>query len=284
MPNRNVEGDYRYGYQGEFAEKEKELGGSINSFELRLWDSSIGRWLTTDPIKAGFSPYWGMNNNPLRFYDETGGIPEDIIVRMYSRITGKLEPILVIRTTEFKETFDIKGNHFLINGITGGPDYAEVILATHLDIHPGASAIGVEFAGSITMGYGQSRSTTIAAFLKGPNQGEVYVYGDKAQNLGSDISASLSLKTYFANNEKTFDRFSLEGREIGFDISAQGVGGGLFTGLYKLFNVIYTGHSKSISPGIGPGRAYSSQSKLLPYDLNNRLPDSQKYENKNGFD
>jgi RHS repeat-associated protein len=73
MPNRNVEGNYRYGYQGEFAEKEPELGQGVNSFELRLWDSRIGRWLTTDPYGQYSSPYLGMGNNPISFVDPDGG-------------------------------------------------------------------------------------------------------------------------------------------------------------------------------------------------------------------
>ena len=67
MPNRNVEGGYRYGYQGEFAEKEPEINGGTNSFELRLWDSRIGRWLSPDPYGEFSSPYIGMGNNPLKY-------------------------------------------------------------------------------------------------------------------------------------------------------------------------------------------------------------------------
>ena len=69
MPNRNVEGDYRYKYQGQ--EKDKETG--MEAFELRLWDSRIGRWLTTDPMGEFFSPYLGMGNNPISLIDPTGG-------------------------------------------------------------------------------------------------------------------------------------------------------------------------------------------------------------------
>ncbi|SRX52254.1 hypothetical protein AEQU1_00117 [Aequorivita sp. CIP111184] len=71
MPNRNVEGSYRYGYQGEFAETDPETG--MPAFELRLWDARIGRWLTTDPYKQHFSPYMGMGNNPISFTDPDGG-------------------------------------------------------------------------------------------------------------------------------------------------------------------------------------------------------------------
>lgn len=73
MPNRNVEGGYRYGYQGEYAEKEPELEGSVNSFQLRLWDARIGRWLTIDPAGQHFSPYMGMGNNPISRVDPDGG-------------------------------------------------------------------------------------------------------------------------------------------------------------------------------------------------------------------
>lgn len=45
---------YRYGYQGQFAEKDPETG--LNSFELRMWDARIGRWLNTDPYAQYWSP------------------------------------------------------------------------------------------------------------------------------------------------------------------------------------------------------------------------------------
>ncbi|WP_417859475.1 RHS repeat domain-containing protein [Xanthomarina gelatinilytica] len=69
MPNRNVEGDYRYKFQGQ--EKDPETGKE--AFELRLWDNRIGRWLTTDPMYEFHSPYLGMGNNPISIIDPTGG-------------------------------------------------------------------------------------------------------------------------------------------------------------------------------------------------------------------
>ncbi|HBH49098.1 MAG TPA: hypothetical protein DDX98_10680, partial [Bacteroidales bacterium] len=61
-----------FGYQGQFAEKDEETG--YNSFELRLYDARIGRWLTTDPYGQFWSPYLGMANNPVSAIDPTGGI------------------------------------------------------------------------------------------------------------------------------------------------------------------------------------------------------------------
>jgi RHS repeat-associated protein len=64
-------GAYRYGYQGEFAEKDSET--DWNSFELRQYDSEIGRFTTTDPMGEFWSSYVGMGNNPSNLVDPTGG-------------------------------------------------------------------------------------------------------------------------------------------------------------------------------------------------------------------
>ena len=69
MPNRNIEGNYRYKFQGQ--EKDAETGKE--AFELRLWDSRIGRWLTTDPYGQFSSPYVGMGNDPINGIDPDGG-------------------------------------------------------------------------------------------------------------------------------------------------------------------------------------------------------------------
>ena len=70
MPNRNLQGDYRYAYQGQ--EKDTETGKE--AFELRLWDARIGRWSTTDPYGQFASPYLGMGNNPISGIDPEWGI------------------------------------------------------------------------------------------------------------------------------------------------------------------------------------------------------------------
>ena len=68
MPDLNLEGDYRYAFQGQ--EKDPETGKE--AFELRLWDARIGRWLTTDPAGQYNSPYLGMGNNPITQIDPDG--------------------------------------------------------------------------------------------------------------------------------------------------------------------------------------------------------------------
>jgi RHS repeat-associated protein len=62
---------YRFGYQGQFAEMDEETGW--NSFELRMYDPVIGRWMVPDPIRQYWSPYLSMGNNPIRMMDADGG-------------------------------------------------------------------------------------------------------------------------------------------------------------------------------------------------------------------
>jgi len=71
MPGRQIIGGepYRYGFQGQ--EKDPETGKE--SFQLRLWDGRIGRWLTTDPYRQYHSPYVGMGNDPVNGIDPDGG-------------------------------------------------------------------------------------------------------------------------------------------------------------------------------------------------------------------
>ncbi|AOR27535.1 Rhs family-like protein [Formosa sp. Hel1_33_131] len=75
MPNRNIEGNYRYKFQGQ--EKDSETGKE--AFELRLWDGRIGRWLTTDPAGQYASPYLGMGNNPINGTDPDGAFWKPIV-------------------------------------------------------------------------------------------------------------------------------------------------------------------------------------------------------------
>ncbi|HEY3387078.1 MAG TPA: RHS repeat-associated core domain-containing protein, partial [Saprospiraceae bacterium] len=69
------ESKYRFGYQGQFAERDEETGW--NHFELREYDPVIGRWSAVDPLREFYSPYLGMGNNPISTFDPNGG---DVIV------------------------------------------------------------------------------------------------------------------------------------------------------------------------------------------------------------
>jgi RHS repeat-associated protein len=75
---------YRYGYQGQFAEKDEETGW--NHFELREYDAIIGRWLVPDPKRQFYSPYIGMGNNPISGIDLDGGSVDDYYIYSDGRI------------------------------------------------------------------------------------------------------------------------------------------------------------------------------------------------------
>jgi len=62
---------YRYGYQGQFAERDKET--EWNSFDLRQYDPVVGRWLSPDPYGQYNSPYLAMGNDWAGSVDADGG-------------------------------------------------------------------------------------------------------------------------------------------------------------------------------------------------------------------
>ncbi|MEO1049325.1 MAG: LamG-like jellyroll fold domain-containing protein [Bacteroidota bacterium] len=67
---------YRYGFQGEFAEEDSETGW--NSFELRMYDAVIGRWLVRDPAFEFPSPYLALGNDPMNLVDPDGSTTRPI--------------------------------------------------------------------------------------------------------------------------------------------------------------------------------------------------------------
>ncbi|MCD9017903.1 LamG-like jellyroll fold domain-containing protein [Parachryseolinea silvisoli] len=72
-----VDRSYRYAYQGQFAELDKETGWS--HFESREYDAVIGRWLVPDPAGQHWSPYLAMSNSPVVSVDPNGEIAGTII-------------------------------------------------------------------------------------------------------------------------------------------------------------------------------------------------------------
>ena len=86
LGNKYTSGDgYRYGYQGQFAEADPET--SLNSFELRMYDPAIGRWLSVDPMRQYPSPYVGMGNDPVSGVDPDGGLKDDYKVDKKGNVT-----------------------------------------------------------------------------------------------------------------------------------------------------------------------------------------------------
>jgi len=83
-----------FGYGGK--EKDNEIKGEGNSldFGARIYDSRLGRWLSTDPLQSKYpdvSPYSYCYNNPIHFTDENGKWVRDqngnIIVTLDKKMT-----------------------------------------------------------------------------------------------------------------------------------------------------------------------------------------------------
>ncbi len=78
IPNpNNINGDYRYAYNG--MELDNEVSGTGNSYttEFRQYDPRLGRWKSLDPMKQMFpsmSPYTGFGNNPIVYVDPKGDV------------------------------------------------------------------------------------------------------------------------------------------------------------------------------------------------------------------
>ncbi len=72
MPGRtSIAQNYRFGYQGQFSEKDAETG--FNHFNLRAYNSKRGRRMTNDPYGQHWSPYMAMGNAPNMSVDPDGG-------------------------------------------------------------------------------------------------------------------------------------------------------------------------------------------------------------------
>ncbi|MEM1323193.1 MAG: polymorphic toxin type 35 domain-containing protein [Bacteroidota bacterium] len=85
LPGRHG-GVSRYGYQGDFAEKDEEVGW--NAFELRMYDGRLSRWTATDPYQQYWSPYLSMGNDPINGIDPDGGFKTRFGAWMYKTFNG----------------------------------------------------------------------------------------------------------------------------------------------------------------------------------------------------
>jgi RHS repeat-associated protein len=110
-------------------ELQDELGLNNYDFGARNYDPAIGRWMNIDPLAEEFpewSPYSFSFNNPIRFVDEDGMAPTDIV------ILGKNNSSVTLKT----DLIDIKVNASSL-GVDFGGKYTlqgEDVLSAGLDI------------------------------------------------------------------------------------------------------------------------------------------------------
>ena len=106
MENREItREDYRYGFQGEFSEK--DLATDWNRFELRMYDSRVGRWISPDPYGQYSSPYMAMGNTPQTSVDPDGGLS-----------IGGVLPEVVVTGASYATMAAMSASFSIINSLT----------------------------------------------------------------------------------------------------------------------------------------------------------------------
>lgn len=75
LASTRISEGYRFGFNG--MEKDNEVKGIGNSldFGARIYDSRLGKWLSTDPLQNKYpslSPYDFVANSPIKFVDPDG--------------------------------------------------------------------------------------------------------------------------------------------------------------------------------------------------------------------
>ncbi len=109
MPGRkySVGGAYRYEFNGK--EKDNSTGEGNLDFGARIYDSRIGRWLSTDPKTAKFtswSPYNFGIDNPVNVIDPDG---EEIILLIWATVNGDAGHAAIAVRNYVTEKVKVKG-------------------------------------------------------------------------------------------------------------------------------------------------------------------------------
>jgi len=123
----------KFKYQGQ--ELNESLGYNMYEFELRHYDATIGRFVTTDPYEQFMSPYVAMGNNPVVSFDPDGGLcydangnsiacPDDDIYDEYRDNPDNRIDIMdeVVVTADLSDIADKKANEAYWAGINASAE------------------------------------------------------------------------------------------------------------------------------------------------------------------
>ena len=220
---------YRFGYQGQFAEQDEETG--YDHFELRNFDSKIGRWMNVDPLRQHASPYLGMGNNPLMRVDPDGGCDDPncsghglnsgfgFFDKLFNDLFGWMNDFTFQISPEASETFDqaAEGNVQALDRVeqfVAAGSKAEGInrianASPYLTV-----SIGKQTAdGGLLSGYGSLMLTSSGIYATG----------------GGDLT--LSAPSLFTNTSLSLSSGLIFGPHSGIEGLGVGGGAGSFIGL-----------------------------------------------------
>ncbi len=161
--------DYRFGYQGLFAERDKETG--LNHFKSRNYDGITGRWLAVDPQGQFSSAYVGMGNLPHLGVDPDGELAWFVPIIIGAALGGISQGF----ASEQNGGKFIDG--FWKGALIGGA--AAIGVTAGL---AGASFTGIA-SGTVSAGFGATVAGGAAGGLVSGGLGTAFYGGNLGQNL-----------------------------------------------------------------------------------------------------
>ncbi len=196
---------YKYTFQGK--EYQDENGLNWHDFGSRMYDASLGRWMSTDPQNQFGSPYLAMGNNPVSYTDPNGeytGI-DDLIA---FAVGG------AINTVANWNNIDNLGDglsYFAVGGVSGmaslygGPVAGGAVLAfgnsftTQYRKNGGEVALGQVLGetviGAATAGIGSKLSPLISSQTSRLFSGANSLFSQYASDAVSNVASGVVLET-----------------------------------------------------------------------------------------
>ena len=285
MPWRKMQDadGYRYAFQGQ--EKDDETGKE--AFELRLWDSRIGRWLTRDPAGQYASPYLGMGNNPISRVDPDGGFDTFFGALAYwvshgfeGEIFNNNNGDWGISSATFDENNNLIGDLNIIYGWNWEKNNKNrIAFGGELGLNGSYSAIAI--------GNSWEGSLSYVNFMKFPENTSFYANSNFTVGMSTDVSATIGLSGYafVSYYDGDVSKISPESYEGPFHSSSAALDVNLIGGSLGISGTyIYSPNSGDIGKGwhtiaigihgnLGPDVSVAGQ-PLIGGSMNTSLPNA----------
>ncbi|MFZ6011480.1 MAG: RHS repeat-associated core domain-containing protein, partial [Bacteroidota bacterium] len=173
---------YRFGYQGQFSERDLETGWS--HFELREYDAIIGRWTVTDPYGEYWSPYIGMGNDPINLNDPNGGSVTNPGKMAFAAINIlQSDPVTNMAMGGAIFLPEVVGAETTTSGLASNllDDIFDMLPGDRYNGSEAITSVGTNFGGGIKKGYEVTfnpMSQVLYQMEKSNTKDEVYVASD----------------------------------------------------------------------------------------------------------
>ncbi len=299
MPGRSIANTaaYQQGYQGQ--QLDPETG--FNAFELRLYDSRLGSWLSPDPYRQHLSPYMAMSNNPFSFIDpdggkdngEGGGDPDEN--GGWMTINGKQVFVLLgeVNITAKKESYDLStfpnpNEYRFYKDYKAAADNPQIYSDEQLKILNDRLAresynvkrenYGMGFKGS---GNTLSRNESIGLISGTVPLGAIesgVIYANRSAEIGMSgriLKGTVSVLGHSLNalslTASGYDAAKNWGTDQASYYNARAIGNGIIVGL-NAFNLLVPGLGTGLSIGVGFMDAYGVFDPIYHFNYNSLKP------------